>query len=84
MMMFQKCKKLECGRQNVFIMDLGHLEVYNIITNWTLEIFYRGKKDAVAEWLRRWTANPMGSARVGSNPIGVELLIIGMISFMIR
>ena len=26
-------------------------------------------QDEVAEWLRRWTANPMGSARVGSNPI---------------
>ena len=26
-------------------------------------------RDEVAEWLRRWTANPMGSARVGSNPI---------------
>merc|ERR1712121_466440 len=25
--------------------------------------------DEVAEWLRRWTANPMCSARVGSNPI---------------
>ena len=23
----------------------------------------------MAEWLRRWTANPMCSARVGSNPI---------------
>ena len=31
------------------------------------------QNDAVAEWLRRWTANPMGSARVGSNPIGVEI-----------
>ena len=29
-------------------------------------------KDEVAEWLRRWTANPMCSARVGSNPILVE------------
>ena len=29
-------------------------------------------RDEVAEWLRRWTANPMGSARVGSNPILVE------------
>ena len=28
-----------------------------------------GYDDEVAEWLRRWTANPMGSARVGSNPI---------------
>ena len=27
--------------------------------------------DEVAEWLRRWTANPMCSARVGSNPIVV-------------
>ena len=23
---------------------------------------------AVAEWLRRWTRNPMGFPRVGSNP----------------
>jgi hypothetical protein len=28
-------------------------------------------RDEVAEWLRRWTANPMCSARVGSNPIFV-------------
>ena len=30
---------------------------------------FRIVRDEVAEWLRRWTANPMGSARVGSNPI---------------
>ena len=29
-------------------------------------------EDEVAEWLRRWTANPLGSARVGSNPILVD------------
>ena len=29
-------------------------------------------RDEVAEWLRRWTANPMGSARVSSNLILVE------------
>ncbi|GFX99057.1 integrase catalytic domain-containing protein [Trichonephila clavipes] len=29
-------------------------------------------RDEVAEWLRRWTANPLGSARVGPNPIFVE------------
>ena len=23
----------------------------------------------VAEWLRRWTRNPLGSARTGSNPV---------------
>ena len=35
-----------------------------------------GHGDEVAEWLRRWTANPMGSARVGSNPILVEIFAI--------
>ena len=33
------------------------------------------RSDEVAEWLRRWTANPMCSARVGSNPILVARLI---------
>uniref|UniRef100_A0A0E9W6A8 Uncharacterized protein n=1 Tax=Anguilla anguilla TaxID=7936 RepID=A0A0E9W6A8_ANGAN len=33
---------------------------------------YKRKYDEVAEWLRRWTANPLCSARVGSNPILVE------------
>ena len=32
--------------------------------------------DEVAEWLRRWTANPMCSARVGSNPILVEGILL--------
>ena len=30
----------------------------------------------MAEWLRRWTANPLCSARVGSNPILVEYLFL--------
>ena len=33
------------------------------------------QKDAVAEWLRRWTANPLGSARVGWNPSFVVVFI---------
>ena len=32
--------------------------------------------DEVAEWLRQWTANPLGSARVGSNPIFVDDILI--------
>ena len=32
------------------------------------------KKDYMAEWLRRWTANPLGSARAGSNPVVVVKL----------
>ena len=35
--------------------------------------------DEVAEWLRRWTANPMCSARVGSNPILVVEFFFSMI-----
>ena len=35
---------------------------------------FRDSRDTVAEWLRRWTRNPLGSARVGSNPTGVGLL----------
>ena len=27
----------------------------------------------MSEWLRRWTRNPLGSARKGSNPFGVVL-----------
>lgn len=32
----------------------------------------------MAEWLRRWTANPLGSARVGSNPILVDVRFYGV------
>ena len=35
--------------------------------------------DKVAEWLRRWTANPLCSARVGSNPILVEIFLLFII-----
>ena len=35
----------------------------------------RVEDDEVAEWLRRWTANPLGIARVGSNPILVGNLL---------
>ena len=40
-------------------------------------------KDEVAEWLRRWTANPMGSARVGSNPILVGHFIFSLPSLLL-
>jgi hypothetical protein len=40
---------------------------------WTMRIY---SKDTVSEWLRSWTRNPMGFARMGSNPIGVAFLLI--------
>ena len=33
------------------------------------------KHDSVSEWLRRWTRNPLGSAREGSNPFAVALVL---------
>ena len=29
----------------------------------------------MSEWLRRWTRNPLGSARRGSNPLGVVFFL---------
>ena len=31
----------------------------------------------VAEWLRRWTRNPLGSSRAGSNPADNANFLIG-------
>lgn len=33
-------------------------------------------QDEVAEWLRRWTANPLCSARVGSNPTLIVIFAV--------
>ena len=35
--------------------------------------FLPSRQDTVSERLRRWTRNPLGSARRGSNPLGVAL-----------
>ena len=40
-----------------------------------------GFQAVVAEWLRRWTWNPMGSPRVGSNPAGSALFFDVAITF---
>ena len=49
------------AHMTVFYQQISHLEVC---------------ADEVAEWLRRWTANPLGSARVGSNPIFVVVTFL--------
>ena len=44
-----------------------------------LESFYRPHlfvKVVVAEWLRRWTRNPLGSPRAGSNPADYEEAVL--------
>ena len=52
--------------------------------NYNFYVYIERARDTVAEWLRRWTANPMCSARVGSNPIGVVLLLAKKITLQIR
>ena len=40
-----------------------------------LEVLIKALHDTVSERLRRWTRNPLGSARRGSNLLGVALSI---------
>ena len=37
----------------------------------------------MAEWLRQWTANPLSSARVGSNPILVDGSILAPLFYVV-
>ena len=39
--------------------------------------------DTVSERLRRWTRNPLGSARRGSNPLGVVLLLFLLLPMLL-
>ena len=45
------------------------------MSNWRLDVFtLTGDQiinDTLAEWLRRWPAKPLGSARASSNLVGV-------------
>jgi hypothetical protein len=41
---------------------------------WVKFLFFEAHKnsDCLSEWLRRWTRNPLGHARAGSNPAAVD------------
>ena len=41
--------------------------------------YLRSVTDEVAEWLRRWTANPLRSTCVGSNPILVDFFHMSVV-----
>ena len=38
-------------------------------------------KAMMAEWLRRWTWNPMGYSRAGSNPVHSEIILLNVTNF---
>ena len=45
-------------------------------------VFFEPIQDSVSERLRRWTRNPLGSARRGSNPLAVEFGMAGLLGFV--
>ena len=50
--------------------------ILEVRRDWGLDIGFdlpRMHRVTFSEWLRRWTRNPLGSAREGSNPFGVVL-----------
>ena len=63
------------NRCKYFVMKLCIIWIinYQSILKTIMSLFGSFKRDEVAEWLRRWTANPLCSARVGSNPILVDV-----------
>ena len=69
---------LTFARQISMISFLNRIAPQNMTSHlWT--IFFSSMafcscspcNDSVSEWLRRWTRNPLGSAREGSNPFAV-------------
>lgn len=55
---------MECWKIDFLQMKVTHLGIYDKKTKDCAAV--------VAEWLRRWTRNPLGSARTGSNPVDCE------------
>ena len=50
---------------------------YGVLLSFARSLSY----DTVSEWLRRWTRNPLGFARRGSNPLGVVCFFRGVLDF---
>ena len=59
---------------------LAHSTVINmlikdrVIERLRVQASPEAKFDTVSEWLKRWTWNPLGSTRAGSNPVGVVVV----------
>ena len=54
------------------------MEICRIKVNLQKDSLVLALMDKMAEWVRRWTVNPLGSAQVGSNSIFVIFLIDSM------
>ena len=49
-----------------------YIYIYIQLPTWFLSLHPSAADVVVAEWLRRWTRNPLGSPRAGSNPADYE------------
>ena len=77
-----RCFSLEeverlCPCNAGLVERLGTMCVVVSLFAWRLD--FEKSQDTVSEWLRRWTRNPLGSARRGSNPLGVGLCVFFMV-----
>ena len=66
----------------IFSDALGRQSSQGRLNNGTKNGKEESAVDTVSEWLRRWTRNPLGSARRGSNPLGVAFSVPRKISGM--
>ena len=55
------------GRRRSRYIAIQNFILFNVISQQSRYVA------AMAEWLRRWTRNPMGSSRAGSNPARSEV-----------
>ena len=66
---------------------MNYNTIYYKLANYINKLLYDQYLDVpsavVAEWLRRWTWNPMGFPRAGSNPAGCEIILICFLTFYI-
>ena len=69
------------GRGILLWIGGARLCVYVCVRVWFVCCARGCGNDTVSERLRRWTRNPLGSARRGSNPLGVVLLFLVMGGF---
>jgi hypothetical protein len=56
--------------------DLGGTGSWKVSQKRICTLHKVASHDTVSERLRRWTRNPLGSARRGSNPIGVAFCLV--------
>ncbi len=69
-------KNYVCFELSIFFFESITRQISKERVFFKFNTFTNTEQDEVAEWLRRWTANPLCSARMGSNPILVVKILL--------